>query len=569
MEYYQLLNLNKEPFSNSPDPEFFYHSREHIGCLQKLELSIRLRRGLNVVLGDIGTGKTTLCRQLIRKCSADLRLETHLILDPHFLNASEFLETLAGMFDLAMHDGESDWQIKEVIKNHLFQRGVDEKKIVVLVIDEGQKIPDACLEILRELLNYETNEHKLLQIVIFAQEEFRQILVEHRNFADRINFFHVIKPLSFRETRMLLNYRLARAKDGYEAPKFFTWPGLLAVYRATGGYPRKIVHLCHRVLMNLIIQNRTKAGWSVVRWCSKMLFPGEPLRLPWKAAAATAALLVLLAIVILAPGPFEIPFSGKMTKTEEPQNPPPSRVFRAPIPLSTTAPGPAVAGVEPANAESAEHHDSMSVGATELSSAPSGEEVPTSEEAPSGLQIAALETPASLSAASAEKAEETLSVHPSPPESWGRVTIRSGDSLEQMIRRIYGIFDPQYLKAVLQNNPQISDSNNIDVGGAILFPPLTVRLGALPKKGSWVRVAQGNTLEAAYQMLRANPHGMPPLSLVPSWNPRDGLRFDVFLRDCCANQQAAESALRELPVSVAANAVVLNKWDEDAILVAR
>ena len=78
---------------------------------------------------------------------------------------------------------------------------MDEKKTVVLIIDEGQKLPDFCLEILREFLNYETNENKLLQIVIFAQNEFRRILKRHANFADRVNQFYFLKPLNFRETR--------------------------------------------------------------------------------------------------------------------------------------------------------------------------------------------------------------------------------------------------------------------------------------------------------------------------------------------------------------------------------
>ena len=65
MDYFTILNLNREPFSNSPDPDYFYHSRQHLDCLQKLELSLHLRRGLNVIIGDVGTGKTTLCRQII------------------------------------------------------------------------------------------------------------------------------------------------------------------------------------------------------------------------------------------------------------------------------------------------------------------------------------------------------------------------------------------------------------------------------------------------------------------------------------------------------------------------
>ena len=86
---------------------------------------------------------------------------------------------------------QSEWQLKEKIKNYLFQKGVDEKKTVVLIIDEGQKLPFFCREILREFLNYETNENKLLQIVIFAQNEFSRILKSHANFADRVNQFYL------------------------------------------------------------------------------------------------------------------------------------------------------------------------------------------------------------------------------------------------------------------------------------------------------------------------------------------------------------------------------------------
>ena len=94
MDYFSILNLKQEPFSNSPDPDFFFHSREHQECLQKLELSIILRRGLNVIIGDVGTGKTTLCRQLIRRFAKRNEITTHLILDPLFVDAHELLSAV-------------------------------------------------------------------------------------------------------------------------------------------------------------------------------------------------------------------------------------------------------------------------------------------------------------------------------------------------------------------------------------------------------------------------------------------------------------------------------------------
>ena len=104
MDYFKILNLNREPFCNSPAPEFFFLSTEHLACLQQLELAIRLRRGLNVVMGDVGTGKTTLCRQLILRFTESEddchEFQTHLLLDPNFSTPREFLSTVAMTFGL-------------------------------------------------------------------------------------------------------------------------------------------------------------------------------------------------------------------------------------------------------------------------------------------------------------------------------------------------------------------------------------------------------------------------------------------------------------------------------------
>ena len=98
MDYFDILNFAREPFSNSPDPDFFYQSVQHTGCLQQLELAIRLRRGLNVVIGHVGTGKTTLCRELIRRLDGDGQIDTHLMLDPGMRTDSAFLSAVVGHF---------------------------------------------------------------------------------------------------------------------------------------------------------------------------------------------------------------------------------------------------------------------------------------------------------------------------------------------------------------------------------------------------------------------------------------------------------------------------------------
>src|SRR5512133_3366569 len=135
MEYFNLLEFNKEPFSNSPEPEFFFASPQQNTCLQRLELAIRLRRGLNIVVGAVGTGKTTLCRKLIQNLSVPAAgdapvIETFLLLDPALAGPLNFVKTVASILcvsDISFDDRE--WQIKEKIKNFLFEQGVQEQKI--------------------------------------------------------------------------------------------------------------------------------------------------------------------------------------------------------------------------------------------------------------------------------------------------------------------------------------------------------------------------------------------------------------------------------------------------------
>ncbi len=313
MDYYSILNLNKEPFSNSPDPEFFFHSRQHLDCLQKLELSLLLRRGLNVIIGDVGTGKTTLCRQLIRRFAQKEEMETYLILDPLFLYASEFLATVAKLLTGKKPSaGTHDWQIKEYIKQHLFRKGVDQGKTIVLIIDEGQKIPAFCLEILREFLNYETNEYKLLQIVIFAQSEFEKTVRKYPNFSDRISLYHLLKPLTFLDTRRMINFRLEKSSDSRKKLNLFTYPALWAIFRITRGYPRKIINLCHQSILSMIIQNRSRCNYFLVRKCARRVFTDKSRR--WKFLIATAVTGAAAAVILLVFLPLD---RFKMGQTQE------------------------------------------------------------------------------------------------------------------------------------------------------------------------------------------------------------------------------------------------------------
>ncbi len=199
MSYYIALGLTKEPFSTSPDPMFFFRSSSHLQALARVEIAIRLRRGLSMILGDVGTGKTTLARTLLANVPQEDGFTFHMILDPSFESEYQFLLHLCRMFGV-QSQCKSTLDCREAIEHHLFQGGVMEGTTTVLIIDEGQKLSLDMLENLRMLLNYETNEFKLLQVVIFAQMELLGRVARIANFMDRIAMRYLINPFSEQET---------------------------------------------------------------------------------------------------------------------------------------------------------------------------------------------------------------------------------------------------------------------------------------------------------------------------------------------------------------------------------
>jgi len=268
MHYYEILGLEREPFSSSPDPAFFYLSDEYRECLQRLEISIRLKRGLNIVLGQVGTGKTTLSRVLYRMFQRESRdFMFHFILDPSFPTEFQFFSSLVKLFDITP-SGRSTFEYKETIQNYLFQKGVEEKKTIVLLIDEGQKLSRPHLEILRNLLNYETNEYKLLQLLIFAQMEFSEKVKGVENFLDRVNMKYAFLPLNEADTRKMIEFRL-RIAGLNSGRSLFTDDAYMAIYSETLGFPRKIINLCHHALLTMLIKEKNIIDREIVRITAK------------------------------------------------------------------------------------------------------------------------------------------------------------------------------------------------------------------------------------------------------------------------------------------------------------
>lgn len=505
MKYFNILNLKKEPFSNSPDPDLFFQSRQHIGCLQKLEISLRLRRGLNVVIGDVGTGKTTLCRQLIRRLAADKNMEVHLILDPFFRTSSEAMVAVSEMFGKTAGGGSpadiTDRHIRETIKQFLFRKGVEEKKNVVLIIDEGQKIPGFFMEILREFLNYETNEHKLLQIVIFAQREFKETLAVHANFADRISLYEVLSPLNFREMKEMIRFRLKQAGAGDGAGNLFTWPALWKIYRETKGYPRKIMNLCHQCLLMMIIQNRSGIGWSLIRACAgRGLYGADPGK---NISRQTKNILLFfsgICVCLLLIGVVQYRSVTNIRK-----------IFRW-----------------------------------------------------GGLYAENTENTASDLPAESLKTQKGIKEF---PDSLGQLSLNSGETLGELIRMVYGTASPRILETVLARNPHIGNLHRIPAGQRIVFPAILPDGKPGTVREYLIEIYSYPDFETAIGRMRSHAQEQGgAVRLIPCWNLQEKLKFTIILDEYFPDESSALQRMNSLPPGSGAKIRDPDSWAGDTVL---
>lgn len=269
MAYFSILGFSREPFSTSPDPAFFYLTKEHDMALTNILIELHLKRGLSVIFGDVGTGKTSLSRMLVQELGKRGNMLFHVVLNPVYSDEVQFLKSLIRNFNvesaLGIDLSHADiLEMRDAFEHFLIRKTVDEKQTVILIIDEAQKLDMDSLETLRIFLNFETNEFKMLQLVLLGQVELYLKLANMSNLMDRISFKYTLNPLDVVETRELIKFRINAA--GYTSRmELFLDEAVSEVYNYTRGYPRKITKLCHQLLKELILQNRQVVDRNLVR----------------------------------------------------------------------------------------------------------------------------------------------------------------------------------------------------------------------------------------------------------------------------------------------------------------
>jgi len=243
--YQKYFGLGRAVFSITPDPHYLYLSKQHREALAHLLYGVREGGGFVLLTGEVGTGKTTICRAFLEQLPK--QVDVALVLNPA-LTAPELLQTVCEEFGIAVSENESSLKVLLNRLNDYLLKAHAKGKRPVLMIDEAQNLAPEVLEQIRMLTNLETHTHKLLQVFLIGQPELRESLErrELRQLAQRITArFHLL-PLSSEETKDYIDHRLA--VGGAERP-LFTRTAIRRVFRLTGGVPRLINILCDRALL--------------------------------------------------------------------------------------------------------------------------------------------------------------------------------------------------------------------------------------------------------------------------------------------------------------------------------
>lgn len=266
--YEDYFGFTEKPFSLTPDPRYLYKSESHANAFELLQYAMRRREGFVVVTGDIGTGKTTLCRALLEQI--DRRTFTALVLNP-FLSEDDLLKLILQDFGVVSRDDVKAGRLAGVSKQELIDTLYDFllgllplKANAVLIIDEAQNLPLQVLEQLRILSNLETDKEKLLQIILVGQQNLKTILrsPELRQLDQRVSIRYELKPLTQDETAAYIHHRLYVA-GGASAVTFLP-KAVQTVFQYSGGIPRLINLICDRSLLGAFSMKVNRVSHELV-----------------------------------------------------------------------------------------------------------------------------------------------------------------------------------------------------------------------------------------------------------------------------------------------------------------
>ena len=264
--YLEYYGLTEPPFDITPNPRFLFYSAKHREAFNHLLYGIRERKGFVQLTGEVGAGKTTLCRAMLEQLEG--QYATALILNP-VMSPNELMKAIAVEFGLPVN-GLDRIDTLAVINQFLLQQ-VERGQDTVLIIDEAQDLTDELLEQVRLLSNLETDNRKLLQIVLLGQPELRDKLNNPRlrQLRQRITVRYHLAPLTRNEVNQYVQHRLQ--VSGASGTPRFTTPALWRIYNYSQGIPRLVNAICDKALLAGFVGQRESINYRTVGHAAREL----------------------------------------------------------------------------------------------------------------------------------------------------------------------------------------------------------------------------------------------------------------------------------------------------------
>ncbi|MGA2242551.1 MAG: AAA family ATPase [Verrucomicrobiota bacterium] len=257
--YLEFYGLTLPPFDITPNPRFLFLTDKHREALNHLLYGIRERKGYVQLTGEVGSGKTTVCRAMLRQL--DGHFSTALIVNP-VLNAHELMRAIATEFGLEVKDMDRHGTVAAI--NKFLVQQVEQCGDAVLIIDEAQNLTEELLEQMRLLSNLEMENRKLLQIVLLGQPELRDRLNSPRlsQLRQRITVRYHLMPLTRDEVAQYIQHRLAQA--GAKGKPQFTRPALWRIFHYSHGIPRLVNAVCDKALLAGFVEKSNLINFRMV-----------------------------------------------------------------------------------------------------------------------------------------------------------------------------------------------------------------------------------------------------------------------------------------------------------------
>lgn len=543
---YKLLNLNKDPFSTAPDPEFLYQSRQHFGTLQLLECSIKEEKGMNVVLGVSGTGKTTICRQLYRKISFEKNVNAQVLYARYYESSDHLIREIAEIFGFV--DMSSDDDIFDIfVRNYQKSR-----KTIALIVDNGHMIPEFCLSVFNRLSDLKSNGNNFFQIVIFANKEFSTNIEANPDFKSRVAHYRILGPFNFRDTRQMIVYRLKMAGNNFSitqastTKKIFSFSAMLAIYLATGGYPRKIVVLCHRCIVAMLLKKSIKAGWFLVRSNAKRVLKSRNIL----SESALATSIIIIPLIIAA---ITIGFMNNTDFT--------SYIKAVNHVVEKLSVNNNTADVEPINsvsnqAEIVDDGENLIFPESLVTENSNGknEKIELAGKENLATEKISNENTDKNGVAAEQKQiaeiEKKVDLMTLVPDIIGVVEVKRADTLLVLLESVYGHSRKKYKTPVIEANQHILNINSLEIGDKINFPTIVSNVRSGDKEVFWVKIKSAESLNDAVNFKRRWRVKSLKLKIIPYFSAGTGLHFDIVFKKLYQNKKEAETFINKVSPSI-------------------